>query len=63
MKWYNFETKFISLRDELRGFLHGEKIRYELSDGPGFYHFEILTDASGAEKINSFLDSVTITAA
>lgn len=63
MKWYNFETKFISLRDELRRFLHGEKIRYELSGGAGFYHFEILTDANGAEKINAFLDSVTITAA
>lgn len=63
MKWYNFETKFISLRDELRGFLHGAKIRYELSGGNGFYHFEILTDANGAEKINAFLDSVTITAA
>lgn len=61
MKWYNFETMFHSLRDSLRGFLHSEKIRYELSGGPGFYHFEILTDSAGAEKINAFLDSVTIT--
>lgn len=61
MKWYNFETLFITLRDGLRRFLHENKIRYELSScGPG-YHFEILTDRDGADMINRWLDANTIT--
>lgn len=61
MKWYNFETLFITLQDGLRQFLRDDKIRYELSScGPG-YHFEILTDRAGADKINSWLDANTIT--
>lgn len=66
MKWYNFETSFITLKNELRGFLVKNGIKYELSDasGAGYrcYHFEILTDCKGAEKINNFIDSVSITA-
>lgn len=57
MKWYNFETRFLSLRDALRAFLHDNGIYYELSSAFGFYHFEIKTDESGAEKINAFIDS------
>jgi hypothetical protein len=60
MKWYNLETKFISLRDALRQYLHENGVYYELSGGPGFYHFEIKTDPAGAEKINAFVDSITI---
>lgn len=60
MKWYNLETKFISLRDALRQYLHENGVYYELSGGPGFYHFEIKTDPAGAEKINTFIDSITI---
>jgi hypothetical protein len=60
MKWYNLETKFISLRDALRQYLHENGVYYELSGGPGFYHFEIKTDPAGAEKINRFIDSITI---
>lgn len=59
-KWYNFETAFKSLRDELRYFLIGEDIPFEISGGPGFYHFEIFTNGAGAEKINAFLDTITI---
>lgn len=60
MKFYNFETSFISLRDALRAFLHENCIYYELSSAFGFYHFEIKTDESGAEKINAFIDSQSI---
>lgn len=60
-KYYNFETMFLSLRDELRSFLKENNIYYELSKAYRYYHFEILTDAAGAEKINNFIDSVSIT--
>ena len=60
MKWYNFETMFISLRDALRAFLHENGIKYELSAAFHAYHFEIYTDAAGAEKINAFIDSQSI---
>ncbi len=60
MKFYNLETRFVSLRDALRAYLHENGVYYELSGGPGFYHFEIKTDPAGAEKINTFIDSITI---
>ena len=61
MSYYNLETRFISLRDALREYLKANNIYYELSGGPAFYHFEIKTDPAGAEKINTFIDSITIT--
>ena len=61
MKYYNFETRFRSLRDALRGYLQENGIYYELSGGAGFWHFEIKTDPAGAEKINAFLDTQIIT--
>lgn len=61
MKFYNFETRFRSLRDALREYLHGNEIYYELSGGAGFWHFEIKTDPAGAAKINAFIDSISIT--
>lgn len=60
MKFYNFETRFISLRDELRRYLQENGIYYELSGGFSFYHFEIKTDSAGAARINEFLDTITI---
>ena len=60
-KYYNFETMFISLRDALRAFLDENNIYYEISGNGAFYHFEILTDPPGANCINNFIDSVTIT--
>ena len=61
MKFYNFETCFRSLRDALRGFLKENKIYYELSEcGNPYWHFEIKTDAAGAEKINRCLNDVNI---
>ena len=60
MKWYNFETMFISLANGLRAFLKENCIYYELSGQPGFYHFEIKTDPAGAAAINNWLDNNTI---
>lgn len=66
MKWYNFETSFMSLRDALSRFLKEHGIRYELSDasGKGYrcYHFEVLLDKDGVGIVNDFLDSQTIAA-
>lgn len=63
MKFYNFETRFISLRDALREYLKENNIYYELSGGNSFYHFEIKTDPAGAAAINNWLDSQIITEA
>lgn len=60
MTYYNFETRFRSLCDALRAYLQENGIYYELSGGPGFWHFEIKTDPAGAEQIDAFIDTVTI---
>ena len=60
-KYYSFDTRFISLRDALREYLHNNNIKYELSGNYSYYHFEILVDAAGLEKINNFLDMQCIT--
>ena len=60
MKWYNFETMFVSLSNGLRAFLKENNIYYELSGQPGFYHFEIKTDPAGVNMINNWLDENTI---
>ena len=60
MKYYNFETMFISLATKLGDFLKDSKIYFEISKDKQFYHFEILTDAAGAASINNFLDANTI---
>lgn len=60
MNWYNFETRFISLRDVIRAYLKQNNIKYELSGGPGFYHFEIYTDATGAAAFNAMLEKEII---
>lgn len=61
MKFYNFETCFHSLRDALRDYLQRNGIYYELSGGPGFWHFEIKTDPAGADRTNEFIDTQIIT--
>lgn len=60
MKFYNFETRFISLRDALRQYLQENGFYYELSQGPYFWHFEIKTDPAGAARVNAFLDTQVI---
>ena len=51
-KWYNFETRFISLRDDLRDFLKESGIKYELSGA---------FNSAELEKVNNWLDKNTIT--
>ena len=59
-KFYNFDTRFISLRDALREYLHTNNIYYELSGAYSFYHFEIFADLMQLSDINNWLDTVTI---
>ena len=62
-KYYNFDTRFISLRNLLREFLKANNIYYELSGNYSYYHFEILVDQSELDTVNAFLDDYTITEA
>lgn len=52
MKWYNFETAFITLANDLSVYLKQQKIKYERSGCFGSYHFEIYTDPAGVQMIN-----------
>lgn len=61
MKWYNFETAFVSLKNALCEFLKLAGIRYECSSAPGNYHFEILCNSANVQAINDWLDAVSIT--
>ena len=60
MKYYNFETMFISLATKLGDFLKDSGVIFEISKAGQYYHFEILTDPAGAAAINEFLDNNTI---
>ena len=60
MKWFNFETMFISLATKTGDYLHENAIYFELSKAGQYYHFEILTDANTAIKINDFIDGFRI---
>ncbi len=60
MKYYNFETLFITLAKKLGDFLHGAGIYFEISNAGRHYHFEILTDPEGAAAINDFLNNNTV---
>ena len=60
MNWYNFETMFISLATKIGDFLHEHGVYFEVSKNGKYYHFEILTDDAGREKINGFLDNNTL---
>ncbi len=60
MKYYNFDTMFISLAEKIGDFLKDNNIYFEISKNRQYYHFEILTDAAGAAAINNFLDNNTI---
>lgn len=61
MKYYNFETMFISLAEKIGDFLKENNIYFEISKNGHYYHFEILTDAAGVKEINNFLDNNFIT--
>lgn len=60
MKNYSFETSFRSLKDELCTFLRKNKITFELSGDKGFWYFSINCTPQNAQKINAFIDSVSI---
>lgn len=60
LKWYSFETSFVSLKNQLTEYLKKYNVTFEVSGAYSYYHFEILTDADGATEINHFLDTVTI---
>ena len=58
MKYYNIElSKAAAIK--LQQFLYNLSIQYEISAAGPYTHFEILTDAAGADKINNFLDKIT----
>ena len=60
MKYYNFETMFISLATKMGDYLHEHAIYFEISKAGRYYHFEILTDEPGAAKINDFISQYNI---
>lgn len=60
VNWYNFETMFRSLKDELTMFLKNCDIRYELSGCGRGWHFKILCAPDDVELVNGFLDKVTL---
>ena len=60
MKYYNFETISRSLKNGLTRYLKDNNIYYELSAGGVYWHFEILTNEAGANKINDFIDNITV---
>ena len=59
MKYYNIEL-LQAAAERLQQFLYELRIDFEISAAGPYYHFEILTDAAGAEIINDFLDNNTI---
>lgn len=59
-KWYNFETSFRSLADDLSVAMKREDIYYERSGAFGNYHFEIYATPDEAETISDWLDVLSI---
>jgi 5-hydroxyisourate hydrolase-like protein (transthyretin family) len=59
MKYYNIEL-LKKQAERLKAFLNALKVKFEISAVGAYYHFEILTDAADAERINGFLDNNTI---
>ena len=59
-RFYSFETSFLSLKTELSVFLKQNNIYYELSGCRAAWHFDVLCDDATAEKVDSFLDGVSI---
>lgn len=60
-KWYNFETRFVTLRDAMREYLNVNSIKFEVSGNGSYYHFEIYANNAEAEAINNWIDSNSIT--
>lgn len=61
-KYYNFETRFTSLKNGLCEFLKDNNIKYELSGmSDNWVHFEILLNTDEVDMVNAWLDEHTIT--
>lgn len=54
MKYYNIEL-FPAAAEKLQQFLYDLLVKFEISAAGPMIHFEILTDAAGADAINSFI--------
>lgn len=54
MKYYNIEL-FPSIAEKLQQFLYDLLVDFEISAAGPLIHFEILTDAAGADAINNFI--------
>ena len=59
MKYYNIELSKAAA-EKLQQFLYKLNVNFEISAAGPYYHFEILTNAAGAEIINNFLDNISI---
>lgn len=59
-KWYNFETSFVTLANDLSAFLKRSGIYYERSGVFANYHFEIFANDKEVIAVNAFLDANTI---
>ena len=59
-QWRNFETRFMSLRDELRKAAKERGIYYELSGGNSFYHFEFKVNQEEEDYLNGVIDQNSI---
>lgn len=61
MKWYNFETMFVTLADELSKYLKSLNIYYERSGCFGGYHFEIYATEKQVNDIDTWIlkDAIT----
>ena len=66
MKWYSWETMFMSLAEDMREYLLDHDIPFEISDGRTPYdtamvwHFEVNATVNELAKINAWLDKRTI---
>ena len=56
--WYSYETNLRTIRDEVRQFLHDNRIYYELSGAVWGYHFEVLVSDTELVKVNDFLETL-----
>jgi hypothetical protein len=56
MKWYNIEL-LQTAAERLQALLYDLQIKFETSAAGAYYHFEILTDAAGAARIDKFLEN------
>ena len=59
MKYYSIELRQAAA-NKLQQFLHSNGIKFETSGAGTYLHLEILTNTSGADAINEFLDSIEV---